>query len=47
MYHLQFVFSAAGFILLTLFVASQYPESWKKNRMFIAVLAVWHLIGMF
>ena len=45
MYRTQFMISAVGFILLTVFVFCQYPQSWRKNRMFIAVLTIWHFVG--
>ena len=45
MYQTHFMISAVGFILLTVFVFCQYPASWRKNRMFIGILTLWHLIG--
>ena len=40
-----FAVAAAGFVLITLFVYFSYPRSWRKNRMFNAVLLLWHIVG--
>ena len=40
-----FSIAAAGFILVTLFVYFNYPLSWRQNRMFKAVLLLWHIVG--
>lgn len=34
------------YIGLTLFIFFNYPIQWRKNRMFIAVLIIWHVIGL-
>lgn len=39
--------AAAGAVLaMSVFVYLNYPKSWRENRMFRAVLILWHLFGM-
>ena len=40
-----FTVAALGFIVVTLFVYFNYPISWRRNRMFKAVLILWHIAG--
>ena len=35
-----------AFLFITIFIYFNYPESWRKNRMFIATLILWHIIGL-
>ena len=43
---LAFIGAAAVFVGLTVFVFFNYPQSWRKNKMFIAVLILWHIFGL-
>ena len=38
--------SAIAYLFITIFIYFNYPESWRKNRMFIATLILWHIIGL-
>lgn len=40
-----FLVAAAGFVVITLFVYFNYPASWRRNRLFRAVLLLWHIVG--
>ena len=46
MYELEFLIATAVFLVMTVFVFFNYPESWRRNRMFCLVLILWHLSGM-
>lgn len=43
---MSFLIAAAGYIVLTLFIFFNYPQSWRRNRMFVSVLIIWHVIGL-
>lgn len=43
---LSFLAAAGGYIALTLFIFFNYPQSWRRNRMFVSVLILWHLTGL-
>lgn len=41
-----FLFAAVIYFALTVFVFFNYPESWRKNRLFVTVLLLWHVLGL-
>ena len=41
-----FLLAAIGFIIMAVFVYSQYPKQWRENRAFITVLILCHLVGL-
>ena len=45
MYMTAFLAAAAVFVVLTLIVFVNYPASWRRNKRFLAVLILWHLMG--
>lgn len=40
-----FLVAAIGFILISVFVFMNYPLSWRKDKLFVTLLALWHLVG--
>ena len=46
MHSVSFLLAAIAYAGLTVFIFFSYPASWRKNRMFIAVLLLWHLLGL-
>ena len=45
MHSKSFLVAAIAYVALTLFIFFNYPISWRQNRMFVAVLIIWHLLG--
>ena len=43
---LAFLIAAIGFVGMSIFVFLSYPRSWRQNRTFTALLALWHLVGV-
>ena len=46
MYQIFFMASVLLFLAMTVFVYRNYPKSWRENKLFRAVLILWHLTGM-
>lgn len=40
-----FLVAAIGFVLISVFVFMNYPLSWRKDKLFVTLLALWHLVG--
>ena len=40
-----FLLAAIAFVGISVFVFLNYPLSWRKDKRFVAVLALWHLVG--
>ena len=40
-----FQIAAIGFVFLSVFVFLNYPASWRKNKLFVTMLALWHVVG--
>ena len=45
MYAYHFLLAAIGFVLLSVFVFLNYPLVWRKDRLFLVILAMWHVLG--
>ena len=43
---LAFLIAAIGFVVVSVFVFLSYPRSWRHNRIFTALLAIWHTVGV-
>ena len=41
----SFLLAAIGLVAVSAFVFMNYPLSWRKDRLFVTVLALWHLLG--
>lgn len=37
---------SALYVAATVFIWFSYPESWRRNRVFIAVMILWHVFGL-
>ena len=40
-----FLLAAIGFVCVSVFVFMNYPLAWRKDRLFVTVLVLWHLLG--
>ena len=40
-----FLLAAIGFVGVSVFVFMNYPLAWRKDKLFVTVLALWHLLG--
>ncbi len=45
MYSVSFFIASILYVALTLFIFFNYPESWRKNPLFIVLIILWHIIG--
>lgn len=41
-----FLFAAVIYIALTLFIFYSYPRKWRESPVFVALLVLWHIIGL-
>jgi len=40
-----FLLAAIAFVGISVFVFMNYPVSWRKDKLFVTLLALWHLVG--
>lgn len=43
---MAFIFAAAVYVALTLFIFYSYPRKWRENHLFVTVLVLWHIMGL-
>ena len=43
---MAFLFAAIGYVALTFFIYFNYPKQWRENRSFMALLILWHIVGL-
>jgi hypothetical protein len=41
----SFLLAAIGFVIVSVFVFMNYPLAWRKDKLFVTILALWHLLG--
>lgn len=46
MHSLAFLLAAVLYIALTVFIFFSYPRKWRENSIFVALLVLWHIIGL-
>ena len=46
MISIPFLIAAIVYVVFSVFVFFSYPKSWRKNKLFVAVLIIWHVLGL-